>query len=87
MDLGDIYNTTVSLDGAPSSIHFSYQNDSHTDGPRYNMSLYDIQGLAWTTHTVKVELAQGVSRLLFDYAAVTGDKPASNAASAFSSSW
>ncbi|KAJ7160912.1 hypothetical protein C8R46DRAFT_1194314 [Mycena filopes] len=83
MDFGDIYNTSISLDGAPGTNHFTYQNDSKA-GSGYNMSLYDIQGLNWTTHSLKVALEPGVSRLLFDYAAVTGDKPASAALTAFS---
>ncbi|KAJ7026697.1 hypothetical protein C8F04DRAFT_103979 [Mycena alexandri] len=73
MDFGDIYNTSISLDDAPGTNHFTYQNDSKASG--YNMTLYDIQGLTWTTHSLKVGLEPGVSRLLFDYAAVTGDKP------------
>ncbi|KAJ7115562.1 hypothetical protein C8R43DRAFT_124267 [Mycena crocata] len=70
-DVGDIYNTSISLDGGPSTIHFAYQADVKVEA--YNLSLYDVQGLDWTTHSLKVELAG--MRLLFDYAAVTGDKP------------
>ncbi|KAJ7756183.1 hypothetical protein B0H16DRAFT_1538932 [Mycena metata] len=79
MDFGDIYNTSISLDGAPGTNHFTYQNDSKASG--YNMTLYDIQGLNWNTHSLKVGLEPGVSRLLFDYAAVTGDKPNGGATS------
>lgn len=39
------------------------------------MTLYNIQNLEHTTHTVNVKLDKGVSRLLFDYAAVTGEAP------------
>ncbi|KAJ7235849.1 hypothetical protein C8J57DRAFT_1377544 [Mycena rebaudengoi] len=72
-DVGDIYNVTVSLDGGPSTIHVAYQPNVKMEA--YNLSLYDVQGLEWTTHTVKVGLAPEGKRLLFDYAAVTGDKP------------
>ncbi|KAJ7222508.1 hypothetical protein GGX14DRAFT_694595, partial [Mycena pura] len=72
IDYGDIYNTSISLDGAPPANHFAY-NSANVEG--YNFTLYDVQGLAWTPHSLSVALAPGVSRLLFDYAAVTGDAP------------
>ncbi|KAJ7468464.1 hypothetical protein FB451DRAFT_1256289 [Mycena latifolia] len=78
-DFGDIYNASISLDGAPSTIHFAYNKENVE---AYNATLYDIQGLNWTTHTVKVELAPDGMRLLWDYAAVTGDKPAGNSGAA-----
>lgn len=73
-DIGDIYNTTISLDNGPVTNHFAY-NDIKAQVEAYNATLYDIQGLNWTTHTVRVELDPSGSRLLFDYAAVTGDQP------------
>ncbi|KAJ7452184.1 hypothetical protein B0H11DRAFT_2074681 [Mycena galericulata] len=79
-DVGDIYNTSISLDNGPATNHFAYTPPNAT-AEAYNVSLYDIQGLDSTTHSLKVELAPGVSRLLFDYAAVTGNqtsKPSGN---------
>ncbi|KAJ7353395.1 hypothetical protein DFH08DRAFT_856730 [Mycena albidolilacea] len=73
-DIGDIYNTTISLDNGPATNHFAY-NDIKAQVEAYNATLYDIQGLNWTTHTVRVELDPSGSRLLFDYAAVAGDQP------------
>ncbi|KAJ6520623.1 hypothetical protein DFH09DRAFT_1194033 [Mycena vulgaris] len=83
-DVGDVYNTSISLDNGPSTIHVAYQADVKVEA--YNLSLYDIQGLDWTTHTLRVELAPSGKRLLFDYAAVTGDKPAGNGAATASCS-
>ncbi|KAJ6598676.1 hypothetical protein B0H10DRAFT_732150 [Mycena sp. CBHHK59/15] len=80
-DPGDIYNTSISLDGGPASIHFAYSPPNNT-AEAYNLTLYDIQGLQATTHPLLVGLAPGVSRLLFDYAAVTGDQPAVRASGA-----
>ncbi|KAJ7931107.1 hypothetical protein B0H13DRAFT_1959033, partial [Mycena leptocephala] len=71
-DIGDIYNTSISLDGGPATNHFAY-NDIKAQVEAYNATLYDIQGLNWITHSLRVEL--NGSRLLFDYAAVTGDQP------------
>ncbi|KAK7055363.1 hypothetical protein R3P38DRAFT_1353594 [Favolaschia claudopus] len=86
-DTGDIYNTSISLDGGPPSNHFAY-NDIKPQTEAYNATLYDIQNLTWTTHTVHVEIAPDGKRLLFDYAAVTGDPPlghnSANKAAAFS---
>lgn len=72
-DVGDIYNTTISLDNGPRENHFAYTPPNGTEA--YNLTLYDIQNLEHTTHTVNVKLDKGVSRLLFDYAAVTGEAP------------
>jgi hypothetical protein len=71
-DIGDIYNTSISLDGGPATNYFAY-NDIKAQIEAYNATLYDIQGLNWITHSLRVEL--NGSRLLFDYAAVTGDQP------------
>ncbi|KAF7297100.1 hypothetical protein MIND_00942900 [Mycena indigotica] len=72
IDYGDIYNTSISLDGRAAENHFAY-NQPNIEA--YNFTLYNIQNLTWTTHTLVVALEPGVSRLLFDYAAVTGDAP------------
>ncbi|KAJ7058226.1 hypothetical protein C8F01DRAFT_312211 [Mycena amicta] len=78
IDYGDIYNTSISLDGGPPTNHFAY-NQPNVEA--YNFTLYDIQNLTWTTHSLRVALEPGVSRLLFDYAAVTGDAPPSRSGS------
>ncbi|KAF9460187.1 hypothetical protein BDZ94DRAFT_1324260 [Collybia nuda] len=72
-DRGDIYNTTISLDGGPRENHFAYTPPNATQA--YNVTLYDIQNLEHTMHTVNVGLDKGVSRLLFDFAVVSGDAP------------
>ncbi|KAJ7619367.1 hypothetical protein FB45DRAFT_930585 [Roridomyces roridus] len=76
-DVGDIYNTSISLDGGPPSVHFAYTPPNAT-AEAYNVTLYDIQNLEWTTHSLQVELIG--MRLIFDFAAVTGDQPTSSSA-------
>jgi hypothetical protein len=83
-DNGDIYNTTISLDDGPRANHFAYTPPKGYGSDvevAYNLSLYDVQNLEDTTHTVNIQLDKGVSRLLFDYAAVTGDAPATRVGS------
>ena len=77
-DVGDIYNTTISLDGGPRTIHWAYSPPDSKDS-RYNITLYDIQSLPDAAHTVNVKLVPGITRLLFDYAAVTGESASSAA--------
>lgn len=79
-DRGDIYNTTISLDGGPRVNHVAY-TFANLSTAAYNLSLYDVQNLEYTIHTVNVKLDNSVTNLLFDYAVVTGDTPLSRSGS------